>query len=65
MMSDKHHLDMLIFRAQETSHPEEKAAGDVFFEGAHGTRSIHHRNNQRIGMWLFNIIPSLKAQIIR
>ncbi|MNV85122.1 hypothetical protein D3C71_1790510 [compost metagenome] len=64
MMRDEHNLNVLVFRAQEAGHPEKEAAGYVLLEGAHGTRGIHHGNNERIGVRFFDFFPCFETQII-
>ncbi len=65
MMRDKDDFDMLIFRPQEAGHPEEKAAGDIFFEGPHTAGSIHHRKNQSVRLRGNNFLPRAKPQVVR
>lgn len=64
MMGQEYDIHLLILAAQEAGHPEEEAAGAVFFKSTHRARGVHHGNNHGIRVRDRDVIPGLVTQII-
>lgn len=64
MVGDEDDVDLLVLGAEEPSHPEEKAAGDILLKAAHRPRRVHHRQDDGIGMRLADLLPRLEPKIV-
>src|SRR5215468_6046958 len=63
VVTDENDLDVVVFRAQESNHPEEEAARDVFLELSHRSANVHHCYDHGVRFVFDLLFPGLEPQV--